>query len=117
MQRLTVSEAAKTLGVSAQAVHGRIKRETIEHEVGDDGKLYVYIPDGDVDTSFNNTVVNDYITTLKSEIESLKADREVWQEEAKRKDAIIMVLTNRIPELEALSEATESRESSTDKES
>jgi len=75
MQRLTVSEAAKTLGVSAQAVHGRIKRETIEHEVGDDGKLYVYIPDDDVDNSFNNTVVNDYITALKSEIESLKADR------------------------------------------
>jgi hypothetical protein len=34
MQRLTVSEAGKTLGVSAQAVLGRIKRKTIEHEVG-----------------------------------------------------------------------------------
>jgi predicted transcriptional regulator len=114
MQRLTVSEAAKTLGVSAQAVHGRIKRETIEHEVGDDGKLYVYIPDSDVDNSFNNTVVNDYITALKSEIESLKADREVWQEEAKRKDTIIAQMTqtlqttiNRIPELEAPLEPAE----------
>jgi predicted transcriptional regulator len=114
MQRLTVSEAAKTLGVSAQAVHGRIKRETIEHEVGDDGKLYVYIPDDDVDTTFNNTVVNNYITTLKSEIESLKADREVWQEEAKRKDTIIAQMTqtlqttiNRIPELEAPLEPAE----------
>jgi hypothetical protein len=114
MQRLTVSEAAKTLGVSAQAVHGRIKRETIEHEVGDDGKLYVYIPDNDVDNSFNNTVVNDYITALKSEIESLKADREVWQEEAKRKDTIIAQMTqtlqttiNRIPELEAPLEPAE----------
>ena len=114
MQRLTVSEAAKTLGVSAQAVHGRIKRETIEHEVGDDGKLYVYIPDNDVDNSFNNTVVNDYITALKSEIESLKADRELWQEEAKRKDTIIAQMAqtiqttiNRIPELEAPLEPAE----------
>jgi len=123
MQRLTVSEAAKTLGVSAQAVHGRIKRETIEHEVGDDGKLYVYIPDNDVDHSFNNTVVNDYITALKSEIESLKEDREEWKEEARRKDTIIAqmnqsltAMINRIPELEASPDATQSRVSSADEE-
>jgi predicted nuclease with TOPRIM domain len=53
-------------------------------------------------------LVNDYITALKSEIETLKAhtkslehDREEWKEEARRKDTIIMALTNRIPELEA----------------
>jgi hypothetical protein len=106
MQRLSVAEAAKELGISQQAVHGRIKRETIEHDIGDDGKIYVYVEDNGVDSDVGNHVVNDYITSLKSEIESLKRDREVWQEEARRKDTIIMALTNRIPELEASPETT-----------
>jgi hypothetical protein len=94
----------------------------MEHDKDESGKTYVYLTEDEAhnqqkDNTVVNGVVNDYITSLKSEIESLKADREVWQEEAKRKDAIIMALTNRIPELEAPSEATESRESSTDKES
>jgi predicted DNA-binding protein YlxM (UPF0122 family) len=106
MQRLSVAEAAKALGISQQAVHGRIKRETIEHDTGEDGKIYVYVEDNGVEQGVVNSVVNDYITSLKSEIESLKADKEVWQEEARRKDTIIMALTNRIPELEAPSETT-----------
>src|SRR5215204_7660948 len=106
MQRLSVAEAAKVLGISQQAVHGRIKRETIEHDRGEDGKIYVYVEDNGVDQGVGNHVVNDYITSLKSEIESLKKDREVWQEEARRKDTIIMALTNRIPELEAPSDTT-----------
>ena len=105
MQRLSVAEAAKVLGISQQAVHGRIKRETIEHDIGEDGKICVYVEDNGVDSGVGNHVVNDYITSLKSEIESLKRDREVWQEEARRKDTIIMALTNRIPELEATPEA------------
>src|SRR5215217_8184392 len=105
MQRLSVAEAAKVLGISQQAVHGRIKRETIEHDLGEDGKIYVYVEDNGVEQSVGNSVVNDYITSLKSEIESLKHDREVWIEEAKRKDTIIMALTNRIPELEASPES------------
>ena len=113
MQRLSVAEAAKVLEISQQAVHGRIKRETIEHDIGEDGKIYVYVEDNGVDSGVGNHVVNDYITSLKSEIESLKRDREVWQEEAKRKDTIIAqmnqtmgALIHRIPELEAPPEAT-----------
>jgi len=105
VQRLSVAEAAQVLGISQQAVHGRIKRETIEHEKGEDGKIYVYVEDNGVESGVGNHVVNDYITSLKSEIESLKHDREVWQEEARRKDTIIMALTNRIPELEASPES------------
>jgi len=106
VQKLSVAEAAQVLGVSQQAVHGRIKRETIEHDRGEDGKIYVYVEDNGVESGVGNHLVNDYITSLKSEIESLKEDREVWQEEARRKDTIIMALTNRIPELEASTETT-----------
>jgi hypothetical protein len=118
LERQTIAEAAKKLEVTQEAIRARIRRGTIEHDKDETGKTYVYLTEeethnqSDTNTVVNG-VVNDYITSLKSEIESLKADREVWQEEAKRKDAIIMALTNRIPELEApsdmSSDVTESR--------
>jgi predicted nucleic acid-binding Zn-ribbon protein len=67
-------------------------------------------------------LVNDYITALKSEIDTLKShteslerDRDEWKEEARRKDTIIAqvnqslaALINRVPELEAPPDAPES---------
>ena len=105
MQKLSVSDAASKLGISVQAIHGRINRGTIEH-TREDGRLYVFLPEGEEgnqpqDNNVVNEVFNSYITSLKSEIESLKEDREARIEEARRKDAIIMSLTQRIPELEA----------------
>jgi hypothetical protein len=113
LERTTVAEAAKQLNVTQEAIRARIRRGTIEHDRGEDGKTYVYLTEEQThdqsDTNIVvNGVVNDYITSLKSEIESLKKDRELWQEEARRKDHIIMALTNRIPELEASPEAAES---------
>ena len=46
VERLSVAEAAEVLGVSRDAIHKRIKRGSIEHEKGEDGRFYV-----DVDTS------------------------------------------------------------------
>jgi hypothetical protein len=110
VQKLSVSDAAKELNISVQAVHGRINRGTIRH-VKEDGKIHVFLPDEEIGNqrphnNVVNGVFNDYITSLKSEIESLKADRELWQEEARRKDTIIMSLTQKLPELEASQEPT-----------
>ena len=117
MQKLSVSDAAAKLNISVQAIHGRINRGTIKHTREDD-RIYVFLPeetkeDQHSDNVVVNEVFNSYITTLKSEIESLKHDREVWIEEAKRKDTIIAqmnqtmgALIHRIPELEAPSETT-----------
>jgi hypothetical protein len=112
MQRLSVSDAAKALGVTVQAVHGRVNRGTLPHE-REDGKIYVFLPDDEVgdQQTFNtdvHAVYNAYITSLKSEIESLKQDREVWQEEARRKDHLLAAALERIPALEAPPEGTES---------
>ena len=111
MERRTIAEAAKKLEVTQEAIRARIRRGTIEHDKDETGKTYVYLTEEETHSQHEgnavvNGVVNDYITTLKSEIESLKEDKEVWQEEAKRKDTIIMALTNRIPELEAPPETT-----------
>ena len=110
MERTTVAEAAKQLEVTQEAIRARIRRGTIPNEKGEDGKTYVFLSEEETHSqqmgnAVVNGVVNDYITSLRSEIQSLKQDREVWQEEAKRKDTIIMALTNRIPELEASQES------------
>jgi hypothetical protein len=120
VNRLSVADAARVLGVSVQAIHGKIKRGTIKHETGDDGLTYVYIEAPTDSEGVENGVVNDlynaYIDALKSEIESLKRDQEERREEARRKDTIIAqlnqslaALINRVPELEAPSDGTESR--------
>jgi hypothetical protein len=129
MQRLSVAEAAKVLGISVQAVHGRVNRGTIQHE-REDGKIYVFLTDDEVGDQHTlnsdvHDVYNAYITSLRSEIESLKEDREEWKEEARRKDTIIAqmnqtlgAMIHRIPELEAPTdtspEATEHRVTDTD---
>jgi DNA-binding transcriptional MerR regulator len=132
LERITIAEAAKKLDVTQEAIRARIRRGTIEHDKDESGKTHVYLTEVEAhdQQEYNtvvNGVVNDYITSLKSEIEtlrsqteSLKQDREVWQEEAKRKDTIIAqmnqtmgALIHRIPELEAPSETTpEATESS-----
>ena len=113
VERLSVAKAAKVLGVSEQAIYARVKRDTIRHEKGENGEINVLLDPEDINGQtdkqpLDNPLVNDYITALKSEIETLKThtkslehDREEWKEEARRKDTIIMALTNRIPELEA----------------
>jgi chromosome segregation ATPase len=137
--RLSVAKAAKVLGVSEQAVYARVKRGTIDHEKGEHGEITVFLdPEQEngqtVDQSLDNPLVNDYITALKSEIETLKShteslitDREEWKEEARRKDTIIAQmnqtmgsLITRLPELEAPQdtppEATESPVTASDEE-
>jgi hypothetical protein len=121
LEHITIAEAAKKLDITQEAIRARIRRGTIEHDKDESGKTYVYLTEEETHGQHEgntvvNGVVNDYITSLKSEIESLKRDREVWQEEAKRKDHIIMALTNRIPELEAPPEVTEQHLSPSDNE-
>jgi len=74
MNRYSIIEAAKILGVTQQAIHGRISRDTIKHERGQDGKQYVYLTDGQLSDkrsqnpfeTVTNDMYNSYITSLKS---------------------------------------------------
>src|SRR5215211_7907926 len=45
-KRYTVPEAAKILGIGTDAVRKRIARDTIPHEKGDDGRVYIYLDAG-----------------------------------------------------------------------
>lgn len=125
--RLSVYEASQKLGISESAVRQRAYRGTLQSEKEPDGRLYVYIsPQAMIhNTPHNNTqrvvsddsqtLRSDYIDALKSQIESLEADKVELQrdketleqdkvhlrEESVRKDHIIMSLTQRIPAIEA----------------
>jgi excisionase family DNA binding protein len=126
--RATVDEAAKLLGTSANALRKRIERGTIKSEKVD-GVRYVLLSDRDMPQHAVDTPVgmphdsagpshdsaagmSAFVDSLEDQVDYLRRQLEVWQEEARRKDHIIAALTERIPELEPAREASpEQRES------
>ena len=109
-RRVTLREAADILGVSKEAVRKRVLRGTLPSDTGEDGRRYVYLPvdHPDVVTGAGAADPRDQL------IEHLRGEVEAWREESRRKDTIILSLTQRIPEIEpppeppgASTEATE----------
>lgn len=108
MDRVSVAEAAERLGVSQDAVYKRIKRGTIPWDKGDDDKTYVYVDDVDrsIDSARQSTdraaSASNYVS--KDELlAEIRARVRFLEEELQRKDAILLSLTHRIPELEEAS--------------
>jgi vacuolar-type H+-ATPase subunit I/STV1 len=89
VDRLTIQEAARALGVSEGAVRKRVTRGTLKHEKQDDGRVYVYVDMGDrrgVDDGQDEGVdpnSNALISQLRDEVAYLR-------DENRRKDEIIM---------------------------
>jgi hypothetical protein len=109
---LTVAQAAGALNISQDAVRKRIARGTIPHDRDESGRVYVYLPSSktvrkaDQDTvqdDASKTVQDAYIRSLEDQIGFLRRELE-------RKDAILLNLTERIPQLEAPSELREAAE-------
>jgi hypothetical protein len=46
VDRLTIQEAARRLGISEGAVRKRVARGTLVHDKDDDGRVYVYLDAG-----------------------------------------------------------------------
>jgi excisionase family DNA binding protein len=116
VDRLTIQEAARRLGVSEGAVRKRVVRGTLEHHKDEDGRIYVYL-DAGVDNGVDEGVdpnSNALISQLRDELAYLR-------DENRRKDEIIMQQAMTMRQLtaaptqepsEAPSEARESPESS-----
>ena len=108
MDRVTVAEAAVSLGVKEQAIRKRIQRGTLVHDKDDDGRVYVYLDTQDQATGTGTDAgMSTLVQSLQDQIAYLRQEAENWKEEASRKDTIIMSLTQRIPELEALTNPRE----------
>lgn len=119
--RVTVQEAARKLGVKDDAIRKRIQRGTIEHDKDSGGRVFVYLDathdaakdtwteqrsyaathDMAEDTSYVGLVdvLRDQVEYLRGVIEARDRELEARTEELRRKDTIIMALTQRIPEL------------------
>jgi hypothetical protein len=112
LDRLTVAQAAAALNISQDAVRKRIGRGTIPHDRDDSGRVYVYLsPSETVHKTDQDTIQDDTTKTVQDAyIRSLEDQIAFLRGELERKDAILLNLTERIPELEAPPEERESPE-------
>src|SRR5215212_11016916 len=94
----TVHEAANALGVSVDAIRKRIQRGTIPHERHEDGRVYVLLDEAsklqdnrqdasgkvqdDRQTPYR-TDRDELVQSLQEQVEYLRHEAEVWQEEAR----------------------------------
>ncbi len=111
--RVTVPEAAKLLNISEGAVRQRIHRGTLRTDKDTDGRVYVYLTPDDTQNNGVKTPDSDERDTglldeLRDRIRFLEEELADRKEENRRKDAILMTLAQRVPELEAPPEGTES---------
>jgi hypothetical protein len=110
-----VAEAAEVLGISAEAVRGRIRRGTIPVE-REGGTVYVLLDRAEDSrtTGDQSRTTDDRPTDLTDLLIAEMQDRIRALEEANRENRrIIAALTQRIPEIEASSERSEPPESPT----
>ena len=101
--RVTVREAALLLGVSEGAIRKRVDRGTLKHDKDTDGRVYVYLPAG-----VSNGV--DASTTHESDalMFELRSRIAFLEEELRRKDAILLNMTEGLKALQAAQEPRES---------
>ena len=116
VDRVSVPEAAKLLGISEGAVRQRMHRGQLQYDKDENGRVYVY-PTA-VDTATNDVITDgetalidelrDRIRFLEEELADRKEEARRRDEETRRKDAILMTLAQRVPELEPVQEPAES---------
>jgi hypothetical protein len=93
-RRVTLREAAKILGVSKEAVRKRVARGTLPSDVGGDGRRYVYLDAVGGDDHHDPHDRGDDRQDPRDElISQLRGEVEAWREESRRKDTIIMNMT------------------------
>jgi hypothetical protein len=102
-QRMDIKQAAQVLNITTDAVHKRVKRGALEAEKDAEGRVYVFLED-----VWTPDIRDELIDRLENEIEYLRREAEDRKEEARRKDAILLTMAQRIPELEAAEVSTES---------
>jgi hypothetical protein len=102
LDRITVAIAAKRLDITESAVRKRIERGQLAHDRDDNGRVWVYLgPDMTESATVSDPVRDEVIDVLRDQVRFLRAELE-------RKDAILMQVVQRMPELEAPEKPSES---------
>jgi hypothetical protein len=119
-RRATVSEAAEALGISVEAVRGRIKRGTIGHEREGD-RVFVLLDADRTATSHDQDDAHagdrsELVALLRDQLEDLRSDRDAWREQARRSDYLLGSAMERTRELEGRLRELEVAEPQSDRE-
>jgi hypothetical protein len=121
-RRMTLVEAADILGISKEAVRKRVKRGSLSSDKGTDGRVYVYLDTGtdtggdttqDKGTADLSPPSDALLSEMRDRIAFLEQEMEAWREESRRKDTIIMNMTEAMKALNpppAQEESPEPRE-------
>ena len=112
LKRLSVAQAARALGVTESGVKKRVARGTLPHERDENGTVWVFVDplqavSGTPPDDQANEVRDTILDTLRDQVATLKDQVRYLQAEGERKDAILMTMAQRIPELEAAQEPRE----------
>ncbi len=112
LRRVTLREAADILGLSKEAVRKRVIRGTLRSEKGEDGRRYVYLDAGgdEAPTPEPGALTSE----LRNRIAYLENLVETRDEEIRRRDTIIMNMTEAMKALSPPSQEgpSDERESS-----
>ena len=114
-ERLSVPDAAKRLGISEGALRQRINRGTIEHEKDGQGRVYVFVQD--THTEQHDEQYSDLsmvVEILRDQVEHLRRELAEEREANRENRRLLAAALERIPELEAPSEARESPEAASE---
>ena len=126
-RRVSVNEAADVLGLTVEAIRGRIRRNTIDYERINE-RVYVLVPpaltttnrdkpDGQPDDQLHDqrpdeaAPMRELVEELRGQVDDLRRRLDQSEEARRRADTIIMQLSARVPEIEAGPEPRGSRES------
>jgi hypothetical protein len=120
--RLTLRQAAAVLGVSESAIRKRVERGTLDSDKGPDGRRYVYVdvakPGADTvaDKGADTSAPHErdaLISEMQERLAFLERELDVRTEEIRRRDTIIMNMTEAMKALNPLAqhEPVEARES------
>ena len=126
-RRVSVAEAAVLLGLSEEAVRSRLKRGTLRKEKTPDGTVLVVLgrggaadrPTNATDRPTNRTTTGqptdqsdqlEMVRVLHDQVSFLRQQLEQEREANRENRRIIAGLVQRVPELEAASEAREASE-------
>jgi hypothetical protein len=93
-----VKRAAEALRISSEGVRQRIRRGSLEAEKGDDGRVYVWL---DTEEESYERGADAVINRLEDEVAFLRRELATREEELRRRDAIMMSMTERLKALES----------------
>jgi hypothetical protein len=121
---LPVADAARVMGISRDALYKRIRRDSVDWERGEDGRIYVHVAtatdaamDTDIDAAMDASTDQAALTAsleeqvsylrevIRARDEEIRRREEEYREESRRKDHLLAAALERIPAIESPQDA------------